>query len=94
MNTTWKVMSQYVAVGRMAVFDNVEIPIAMAFGPAKIKELYEMFSAGFLELFQIHPLRYVLESGQRSSLEAIDDDHHPMRLLIYHRHFGSTFAII
>jgi hypothetical protein len=53
METTWNVMGQYITAVLMAVFYNVGIPPALAFGPGETKELYSMFYASFLELFQI-----------------------------------------
>jgi hypothetical protein len=43
MDITWEVKNQSMTAVLMALFYNVGIPIAMAFGAAKIKELAEMF---------------------------------------------------
>jgi hypothetical protein len=43
MDITEKVKNKSMTAGLMALFYNIGIPIAMAFRPAKTKELCEMF---------------------------------------------------
>jgi hypothetical protein len=93
MDTTWNVMGQYVTAMLMAVFFNVGIPLALAFGPGETTELSSMFDASVLEPFQIDLSNYVMESDQGSALEAIAHEHHPGRHLLCLRRFLSGLKI-
>jgi hypothetical protein len=55
----------------MAVFHNVGIAIAVAFGATECIELYENFYTAFRELFQIDLARYYLASDQGPALMSI-----------------------
>jgi hypothetical protein len=87
LDTTWTVMREYVTALLMAVFYNVGIPIAFAWGPAETRELYEMFYGGFQKLFQINLSDFVLESDQGSALQSIAGEYHVKRHLLCLRHF-------
>jgi hypothetical protein len=86
LDTTWHVLRQYVTAIVMAVYCNVGIPLAFAFGVAETKGLYEQLYAEFMRLFQIDLSKYIVLSDQGTALRALCDDHHQRQLFCL-RHF-------
>jgi hypothetical protein len=86
LDTTWHVIRQYVTAILMAVFRNVGIPLAFAFGAAETLELYEPLYGLFVELFGIDLGQYIMESDQGAALRALCH-RHDQRQLICLRHF-------
>jgi hypothetical protein len=70
----------------MAVYCNVGVPLAFAFGVAETKGLYEQLYAEFMRLFQIDLSRYIVLSDQGIALRALCADHNQRQLFCL-RHF-------
>jgi hypothetical protein len=87
LDTTWTLMRECVTAFFMAVFCNVGIPIAFAWGPAETRELYKMFDGSFQNLFQINLSNFVLESEQPTALQSIGSEYQVKRHLICVGHF-------
>jgi hypothetical protein len=64
MDTTWDMIGQSVTAMLMAVFYNVGILLALAFGPWETKELYALFSTSFADRFQINSSNDVLRGNK------------------------------
>jgi hypothetical protein len=86
LDTTWRVMRDYVTVILMAVLYNVGIPIALAFGPGETTELYEQIYEAFQNRFGIDLGTFPLESDQGSALATLCRKHQQIHLLCL-RHF-------
>jgi hypothetical protein len=52
VDTAWRIMRQYVRAILMAIFHNVWIQIAIAFGATASLDLFESFYVAFRELFK------------------------------------------
>jgi hypothetical protein len=76
METTWNVMSQYLNMMLMAVFYNIGILLALAFGPEEINELYSLVYTSFFEPFQVDVSNHIFESDPRSAPDTTAHDHH------------------
>ena len=75
MDTTWKIMKNYVTSILVASSFNVSIPLGFSFGPAETKELYELLFSFFKSKLDIDLSVYVIESDQGSALRAVCEDH-------------------
>jgi hypothetical protein len=78
LDTTWRVLRQYVTAILMAVYRNVGIPHGFAFAVAETVELYQEHYTAFERLFTIDLRRYILESDQGSALCALCARHGQM----------------
>ena len=71
VDTTWKLMPNYVTSILMASVHNIGIPISFTFGIGETKSLYNLHINTFKEKFDIDLCRYVIESDQRTAIEGV-----------------------
>ena len=71
MDTTWKLLPNYVTSILMFSICNVGIPIAFCFGNAEKADLYDMFFKNFNDLLHINLSQYVIESDKGTALASI-----------------------
>lgn len=86
LDTTWRILRQYVTAILMAVVCNVGIPLGFAFGASETTELYEAHYNCFRDLFGIDLGTYVLESDQGAALTSLCARHGQCQLFCL-RHF-------
>jgi hypothetical protein len=80
MNTTWRIIRLYVASILTVVIGNVEIRVALSFGPTEDTALYNTFYLTFRSLLSLALSPYILESDQGSALRAICSKYHNRHL--------------
>jgi hypothetical protein len=81
LDTTWRVLRQYMTAILMAVDDcrwlsmavdgNVGVPLGIAFGTAETVALYEQFYTALDQFFQLDLSQYIMESDQGPALCAL-----------------------
>ena len=71
MDTTWKVMKNYVTSILVASSFSVSIPLGFSFGAAETKDLYELLFIYFKSKLDIDLSQYIIESDQGSALRSV-----------------------
>jgi hypothetical protein len=71
MDTTWKILRCYVASILTVVIGNVDVSIALSFGPVEDVALYDALYATFRSLFNIDLSTCLIEFDQGPALQAI-----------------------
>ena len=73
MDTTWRVMSKYVASILMCTSHNVGIPTSFTFSGVEDKELYSLFIDFIKKQTDVDISKYCVESDQGTALRSICD---------------------
>jgi hypothetical protein len=81
LDTTWRVLRQYLTAIVMAVYGNVGVPLAIAFGIAETVALDEQFYTALDQLFQLDLSQYIMETDQGPALCALCTRHQQRHLL-------------
>lgn len=74
LDTTWKLMQNYVTSILVASVCNVSVPLGFSFGKAETKEQYQLLFSFFNSKLDIDLSEYVFESDQGSSLRGVCAD--------------------
>lgn len=71
VDTTWRLIPNYVTSILMASVNNIGIPLSFAFGVGETKSLYNLHIDTFKSILDIDLCSYVIESDQGTAIESV-----------------------
>ena len=74
LDTTWKVMYNYVTSILVASVCNVSVPLGFSFGKSETKDEYQLLFSFFKSKLNIDLSNYIIESDQGSALKSVCSD--------------------